>query len=96
MCSPLYPYPRAFLFPVSLQNQKALSMRSNQLRSLRLSVHLSQRELAKLIGVTGPAISQAERGITQLSAEHAAKVREVVARRRELISKMLEVAVGIR
>jgi transcriptional regulator with XRE-family HTH domain len=65
-------------------------MRSNQLRLLRLSAHLSQRELAKLIGVSGPAISQAERGITELTDEHARKVCEVVARRKRLISRVLE------
>jgi transcriptional regulator with XRE-family HTH domain len=65
-------------------------MRSQQLLSLRRSAHLSQRELAKLIGVSAPAISQVERGLTQLTDEHARKVLEVVARRKELISKVLE------
>lgn len=50
-------------------------MTSHELRSLRLSAHLSQQYLAHTIGVTASAISQAERGLTQLTDEHARAIR---------------------
>jgi transcriptional regulator with XRE-family HTH domain len=45
-------------------------MNGAKIRSLRLSVHLSQRRLAFLVGVTAPAVSQREKGLTQPTEEH--------------------------
>ncbi len=67
-------------------------MRPNQLRSLRRSAQLSQRQLAKLIGVSAPAISQAERGLTELTREHAQKVHEVVEGYKKLFAMFSDLA----
>ena len=67
-------------------------MRPNQLRSLRCSAHLSQRQLGTLIGVSAPAISQAERGLTELTREHAQRVHEVAERYKELFAMFFDLA----
>lgn len=63
-------------------------MTAEQLRSLRLSVDASQAETAWAVGITPSALSQAERGLTQLTEEHADAVRAFVAERREILKRV--------
>ncbi|MGH9712641.1 MAG: helix-turn-helix domain-containing protein [Candidatus Acidiferrales bacterium] len=57
-----------------------------QLRELRLSAYLSQAELGRALSISGSAISQAERGLTQLTDEHAERVRRVVRERKRILA----------
>lgn len=64
-------------------------MTATELRNLRQSACMSQADLAVEVGVTVPAVSQWERGLTHPRDEHERKTREVIARRRRLLLKLL-------
>ena len=55
-------------------------MTGNELRALRRSVVASQYKLAKIIGTSASALSQAEAGRTKLTKEHEALLVEKIAR----------------
>jgi transcriptional regulator with XRE-family HTH domain len=77
---------RGFLLRHASQSRKAL-MTSAQLRELRLSAGLSQADLGTALRISASAISQAERGVTQLTDEHAAEVWLVVERHKKFLEK---------
>jgi transcriptional regulator with XRE-family HTH domain len=51
----------------------------SELRRLRRSVRGSQAGIAKLVGISQAALSQAETGRTKLTREHEARLREKIA-----------------
>jgi transcriptional regulator with XRE-family HTH domain len=69
-------------------------MTSAQLRELRLSAHLSQGDLAAALRISASAISQAERGLTQLTDEHAEAARKFVKHHRRFLEKIAELALN--
>jgi transcriptional regulator with XRE-family HTH domain len=67
-------------------------MTSAQLRELRLSAGLSQADLGMALRISASAISQAERGVTQLTDAHAAEVWLVVKRHKRLLERIAVLA----
>jgi transcriptional regulator with XRE-family HTH domain len=67
-------------------------MNSSQLRELRLSANLSQADLANALRISASAISQAERGLTQLTEQHAAAAREFVRLHKRFLEKVAVLA----
>lgn len=67
-------------------------MTSAQLRELRLSAHLSQADLATALRISASAISQAERGLTQLTDEHAEAARKFVKRHKSFLEQVVDLA----
>jgi transcriptional regulator with XRE-family HTH domain len=63
-------------------------MDGSQLKSLRLSVQLSQRSMARLVGVTAPAVSQWENGLTQPTEEHLQAIRDAVEEHRKMLNRL--------
>ena len=65
-------------------------MDGSQLKSLRLSVQLSQRGMARLVGVTAPAVSQWENGLTQPTEEHLQAIQDAVEQHRKMLSRLFQ------
>jgi transcriptional regulator with XRE-family HTH domain len=63
-------------------------MTSAQLRELRLSARLSQADLAGGLRISASAISQAERGLTQLTDEHAEAAQQFVKRHKKFLERI--------